>query len=287
MADEITIDLEAGEPDKKAAEKPAKAAEPPAGEDLEEGLKKLQSQLDDERSRRIAAERDAAESRQLEVNARSQSQNDQLNLLTTGIENAKAVGAQLRNEYAEAAAAGDWAKAAEVQEAMAENSGKKIQMESAKKIMEKRGKPEPRQPSDPVESFVSTMTPKSAEWVRSHPEFVHDPKLTRKMLRAHEDALDEGLRADTPEYFKSVEMTLGISKRDEPEGEEPTSAAAAPARKAAPAAAPVSRSGSGAGERPGTVRLTPEEVEVAKMNGLTPEEYAKNKLDLKRDKRIN
>lgn len=289
--DEIKIDLDAPvepavKPEKAAVKEPVVAAEP-AG-DLEEGLANLQKQLESERSLRIAAERDAAESRQLEANARVQSHSDKMGLLNTALENVKATAVTLKAEYAAALAASEFDKAAEIQEAMSENSSRKVQLESGKTILERQGKPQPRLPSDPVEAFVSTMTPKSADWVRANPQFARDPKLTKKMIRAHEDALEEGISADTPEYFKFVERTLGVNKEpikvlDDTKNDEPTSEAAAP-RRAAPPAAPASRSGNGTGDRRNTMTLTRDEVEAAQISGLTPEEYARNKAAIAKQK---
>jgi hypothetical protein len=160
-----------------------------------------------------------------------------------------------------------------------------------------------RAPSDVVEEFVSRIGaefPKSREWLRSHPEYVRDAKLNRKMLRAHEDAMDDGIKADTPEYFQAIERTLGITKpptngsgasHDDPMADAATEVTPTPEqkpqRRAAPAAAPVSRSGGGTGSRPNTVRLTPQEVEMAEMMDMSLEEYARNKVALQKEGKLN
>ena len=59
------------------------------------------------------------------------------------------------------------------------------------------------------------------------------------------------------------------------------------ARKAPPPAAPSSRAASnGTGGR-NTVTLTREEREMASMMGMSPEEYGKNKLALKKEGKLN
>ena len=118
------------------------------------------------------------------------------------------------------------------------------------------------------------MTPKSAAWVRSHPEFVTDAKKNRMMIAAHQLAIGHDLEPDSDEYFESVERTLALRK-EEPAvviDEDPMAAAAKPIVKPSPPAAPVSRSGNGAGGRPNVVTLSADERETAKMNGLTDEE---------------
>jgi len=64
--------------------------------------------------------------------------------------------------------------------------------------------------------------------------------------------------------------------------------AAQPVKRAAPAAAPVSRAGNGGnGSRPNVVKLTPAEVEMAGAMGMTPEEYARNKVALKKEGKLS
>lgn len=300
--DEIKIDLDAidekvAKPAKgapKAADTPEikiEEAAKPAAEVLkpEDGLAKLQKQLDDERAARIESDRRAAESSAAEVAARTESQDNRLHLVTTALEAKKNANAALKSRYMEARAANDLDAEFEIQQEMSKNSAEIIQLESGKKALEAAPKPKPRPSTDPVEQFVSEMSPKSAAWVRSHPEYVRDDKLNRKMIRAHEDAIDDGIKADTPEYFASIERTLGLTtvKIEDPAADDALSAAAAPTRRAAPASAPVTRSGNGAGTRPNVVTLTREEVEMAEMMGQTPEEYAKNKQALKKEGRMN
>jgi hypothetical protein len=62
------------------------------------------------------------------------------------------------------------------------------------------------------------------------------------------------------------------------------SSASRPAPRPAPPAAPVNRSSS---PRNNTVRLSAAEAETAKMFGMTEQEYAKHKLALKREGKIN
>jgi hypothetical protein len=300
QTDEIKIDLDAIDDapkvKKNGAAEPAIKVEPkPAPADPvvlkpEDGLAKLQKQLDDERSAREAAERDAQEARQNEVNARAQSQGDQLALVTTALESVKTSQKGLKADYAAALAAQDFEKVAEIQEQMSDNSARMIQLDAGKKQLEKAPKPVARQPTDMVEQFVSTMTPQSASWVRSHPEYVRDPKLNRRMIRAHEDAIDEGVKADTPEYFASIEKTLGLTQvkvDDTPAGDDALSGAAAATSRRSPPAAPVSRGGNGTGSRPNVVTLSADEVEMAKATGQTPEEYARNKMALRKEGRLN
>ena len=58
-------------------------------------------------------------------------------------------------------------------------------------------------------------------------------------------------------------------------------------RRSAPPAAPVSRSGNGTGSSPNVVRLTSAEREIASMMGMTDKEYAKNKVALQKEGKLN
>ena len=122
--------------------------------------------------------------------------------------------------------------------------------------------------------------------MRRNPQFATDNRLYQKMLAAHNLAVADGIDPDTDDYFASIEDTLRIRSRNE--YEDATSSAAKPLqRRSAPPAAPVSRSGTPTGTRPNRVTLTAEEREMASMMGMTPEEYGRNKLALKKEGRMN
>jgi hypothetical protein len=303
--DEIKIDLD--EIDAKAAAKPAKKttikdetaagaaeAEPaavPTASDTEEGIKKLKKQLADEQAARVAAEQRAREAESGEVRAKTDVQATQLDLVKGAIATVTQSLDVLEGKYAEAASAGDWAAAAKVQREIGTNSARLLQLENGKTQLEKAPKPVIRESSDPVEQFTANMTPRSAAWVRAHPDYVRDARLNRKMIRAHEDAMDEGIKPDTDEYFDAIERRLELRQapaQQDGDTDVALSDAARPTsqRSPAPAAAPVSRSGNGGGSRPNVVRLSAEQREIAKLNGMTDEEYARQVVALKAEGRL-
>jgi hypothetical protein len=255
------------------------------------GLEKLKKQLEDEKTARIAAERHAAESAEAERQARTEVQTSQLDITKTAIDTMKQAQKSLRSEYATAMQAQDFEKVAEIQEAMSDNSAKLLYLENSKSQLEKAPKPIARAPVDPVERFVSTMTPQSAAWVRAHPEYVRDQRKNDEMISAHRIAISRGRAADTPEYFKEIEKVLELGSpvitHADP-ADDPMAAAAqpsaTPSRQAAPPAAPVSRSGNGTGSRSNVYRATPEEVEAAEFSGLSIEEYIRNREAIKKEK---
>jgi hypothetical protein len=83
--------------------------------------------------------------------------------------------------------------------------------------------------ADPVEALAATRTEPTAKWLREHREWVLDPKKNAKLTSAHFDAVGEGLREDTPEYFEHVGRKIGLS--DDRTRESGDGAAARPAMK--------------------------------------------------------
>jgi hypothetical protein len=58
-------------------------------------------------------------------------------------------------------------------------------------------------------------------------------------------------------------------------------------RRQAPPSAPVTRSGTAPGTRPNVVRLSAQEREMAEMMQMTETEYARNKLALQKEGKLN
>jgi hypothetical protein len=310
--EEIAVDLEAA--DTKAAAEAAKKGANGAADDAapeievtkaeekpkndaaaavspEEGLEKLKQQLADEKAGRLAAEQRANDASRAEATARGEVQTSQLDLVKGAIERLTESSDTLEGQYADAMAAQDFKAAAKLQRQMGDNSAKLIQLEAGKKALESAPKPVPRAPADPVEQFAGSLSPASATWVRAHPEFVRDSHKNRQMIAAHELALARGIKVDTPEYFASVEKTLDLSApavaKTDTDPDASADAAQAVGGRAAPAAAPVSRSNGAHGNRPGVVKLTPQEVEMAGIMNMSVEEYARNKVALKKEGKLS
>jgi len=306
--DEIQIDLDEVDAKKKVAggkEESKKdpvevvrtdgAAKADTDSKTEEGLEKLKKQLENETALRIAADRRAQEAAESEARARGEVQGTQLDLIKNALETVAQASKTLKAEYSAALAAQDFDKAADIQEQMSTNAARKLQLEQGKTALEAAPKPQPRAAVDPVDDYVNRIPgeyPRSRAWVRNHPEYVRDAQKNRLMIAAHELALAKGLTADTDSYFDSIEKTLDLQRvAPEPKVEgdgDPMKDAAKPIiKKAPPAGAPVTRAGNGSGQRPNQVTLSAEEVEMAERTGQTVEEYARNKIALKKEGRLN
>ena len=248
----------------------------------------LKAQLDTERAARAAAEARAHEAAEAAYHAKNEAGDTNLQLVINAISTVKSENENLKGFYAQALEAGDYARAADVQAEMAANAAKLLQLENGKTAMEAQPKapaPKPIQ-TDPVEAFASQLTPRSAAWVRAHPQFVRDPKLNQKMIAAHNIALADGIEPDSDEYFGAVEGILfkksALVVDDDDAGDDPMREAAHRAPAAPPPAAPVSR-----GENRNTVRLSAAQREAAELSGMTEQEYAKSVQALKAEGRLH
>lgn len=234
----------------------------------EAGIADLKRQLDEERARRADAERRAAEAAQQAHAARLDKEDTDIQLVSNAIDTLDRETDILKANYAHAMQTGDFRRAAEIQEEMSDNSAKLLQLRNGLEAMKAKPKTPPPQPvnANPVEAFAARLTPRSADWVRAHPEFVTDPAKNRKMIAAHELAVADGLVPDTDAYFTAIEETLRIKPQAKVVEEEATSSAAkvVSRRDAAPAS----------------------EREMAEMMGMKPEDYAKNKLALQKEGKL-
>lgn len=259
----------------------------------EEGIQELKKRLEYEKQARIDAERRAQQANSQINKAYQEVKDTNYQLVTNAIETVKSRAEMLKNAYRESMSVSDFDKAADIQQAMIENDrqlsdlkrGEKALKEQMEESEAQRAKPVAAPAGDPVEQMAQSVSPISARWLRDNRDVLSNQRMIRKMFRAHEDAVDEGIETDTPEYFEFIETRIGIRKHVE-EAPEPLSEAAAPvARKSvSPPAAPVSR---GNGTRPGTVRLSKEQAETAKMIGMSEKDYAKAVLALREEGKLS
>jgi hypothetical protein len=275
--------------DKIVVEEQASVEEQPKELTLEEGVEELKQRLAAAEARAKAAE-DAKHKAEVEAYAaRGTVQETNLQLVSNAIDTLRQSNEIAKANYKAAMSAGDYDAAATYQEEMSGHAAKLLQLEQGKQVLESTPLPvAPVQRStDPVEAFAAQLSPRSAEWVRRHPQFVTDPRLNQKMIAAHNMVMADGGVADSDDYFTEVERLLGVGKAPPAATAEAMSEAAQPtARRATstpPPAAPVSRDTRGGN----IVRLTPEEREMAEMMKMTPEEYAKNKIALKKEGRLH
>lgn len=287
------IEIEIVDPIEKEPEiEIVKAEETPKADEkiisADDGIGELRRQLEAERMGRAEAERRANEAAQAAYQARNEVEDTNLHLVNNAIDTVKRNNDILKAQYRDAMAIGDYDKVAEINDAMGENHARLRDLAAGKEAMERKPKPEaPRLvASNPVEALASQLTPRSAAWVRAHPECATDPRLYQKMIAAHQLAVADGIQPDSDEYFEAVESTMRIAPSRQ-ERVDPMAEAAKPIqRRSAPPAAPVSRNGTGTGSRPNVVRLTSAEREIASMMKMTEQEYAREKMRLQKEGKL-
>ncbi len=301
--DELSLPDEEGEVLKpievKLDDEPAAKKDEPAGGrnatviEPDEGIAALKKQLAEEKERRIneerrrqAAESDAREARTSEAQARTETAENRAHLVTTAISSVTQALEVGQSQYADALAAGDHVRAAAVNREMVVNAAKLATLEQRKVEIEQAPKVQVRQATDPVEKLASQLSPRSAAWVRAHPDYALDAKLNRKMLAAHEIAVASDHAVDTDGYFASIESTLGLHNVTVDVPEDEAAPEAVTPRRGAPASAPVSRSGNGTSHprRSGGYTLTPAQQDAARTCGMSNEQYANVLREMEREK---
>lgn len=258
----------------------------------EEGIQELKRRLESEKQARLEAEKQAYQSNLRAERANNDAKDANYQLVVNAIETLKDRAETLKAAYKEASVVGDADKAAELIDAMTVNSQQLSELKRGEAAMKQAMKeaeeaaqrqpirPVPPTPADAIEQMAQNTSPRSAAWLRENKAHLSTEREIRRMFRAHEDAVDEGIATDTDEYFAFVEGRLGLRKREvaEPVAEAPP----APKRAPQPPPAPVSRSN----QRSNVVRLTREQAEMAQVLGMSDGEYAKHMLALKKEGKI-
>jgi hypothetical protein len=195
----------------------------------------------------------------------------------------------LNAKYAEAMSISDYDGAAKLNQQIVMNSNKMIQIEND---LERAKFAQPEQSNSQIDQIIKQVSRESADWLKQHKSDLDDARMIRKMFRAHEDAVEDGIKPDSDEYFEFIEARLGLSdqksaprrsREAEVDANEPMSAASkATPRQAPPPAAPVERYGS----RPNVIRLNKAQAETAKMLGMTEKEYALNMIALQKEGKL-
>ena len=294
MADEVQVDLEKVEELQKklAAEGGTETTTTveTKPEDVErtneESVDELKKRLAEANQRAADATHRAAQAEGTVHQARTAIHKNQIETINDAIESTGREKDLIKTRLIEAQNAQDWQLAADLNEQFTTMTADIANLKAKKIDVETR--PPPAEPTvqratDPVEGLAHYMdtngAPRAAAWVRAHPEYARDQTKYRRMLAAHNLAETDGHPAETDGYFAAVEKTLGIQPAvaNGAGGAESGAAEATGGRQvsSAPPAAPPSRSGNGSSStRTGRfATLTADEVEIARNNKQTNEEY--------------
>jgi hypothetical protein len=273
-----------GEPVVEIVDDPVNSDDEDSGKDVDKALKKLNKKLEKERKARMEAEAMARQATEQARMATNEASDSNLHLVNGAIESVRRDQEILKANLRDAMAVGDFDKAAEIQETMTSNITNLRQLERGFEEMKQQPRLQPQaapQGELTVDTLIDRVTPRSAEWLRQHRDALPDARSIRVMARAHEDAIDYGIQPESDAYFQFVENRMGINskRRSIPEVENVMSdASSSKQRRSGPPSAPVSRQPIDAPNRPGVIHLTKDEVEAARISGITPQEYYRNKM---------
>ena len=176
-----------------------------------------------------------------------------------------------KKEYREAYDSGDTDKVMEAQERLTQATLK------ADKV--KNFKPTPLQEEKPVVQTQPQPTPQyrpdpSAQaWQQQNQWFGEDEEMTSLALGLHEKLRREGVQVSSQEYYRKIDAT--IRRRFPEKFEEEVEQNERSVARRSLVVAPATRSTSAK-----RVRLNPNEMSVAKKLNLTPEQYAKAKIEM-------
>jgi hypothetical protein len=176
-----------------------------------------------------------------------------------------------KRAYREAYDSGDTDKVMEAQEKLTQATLK------AEKVKNFRP-PTLQEPETPVQMAPQPVPqyrpdPSAQAWQQENPWFGEDEEMTSLALGLHEKLKREGVQVSSQEYYRKIDAT--IRKRFPERFEEEAEQNERPVARKSSVVAPATRSTS-----PKRVRLNPSELNLAKKLNLTPEQYAKAKLEM-------
>jgi uncharacterized protein (UPF0335 family) len=284
--EQIIIDVEDNTPeeDRNKPPLPDKVKEELYNDELEDYSTKVKKKLiqmkklaHDERREKETALREQQEAisfaqRVMEENKRLKSNlnNSEKNVLATVQKAVEMEMNEAKRAYREAYDSGDTDKVMEAQERLTQAT---LKVEKVKNF-----RPQPLQEQEtPVQMQPQPVQqvrpdPSAQAWQQENPWFGEDEEMTSLALGLHERLKREGVAVSSQEYYRRIDAT--IRKRFPEKFEEEAEQETRPSRRSS-VVAPATRTTS-----PKRVRLNPSELNLAKKLNLTPEQYAKAKLEM-------
>ena len=285
--EQIIIDVEDNTPeeDRNKPPLPEKVKEELYNDELEDYSTKVKKKLiqmkklaHDERREKENALREQQEAisfaqRVMEENKRLKSNlnNSEKNVLATVQKAVEMEMNEAKRAYREAYDSGDTDKVMEAQERLTQAP---LKVEKVKNF-----RPQPLQEEEtPVQMQPQRVQqvrpdPSAQAWQQENPWFGEDEEMTSLALGLHERLKREGVAVSSQEYYRRIDAT--IRKRFPEKFEEEAEQETRPTSRKSSVVAPATRTTS-----PKRVRLNPSELNLAKKLNLTPEQYAKAKLEM-------
>ena len=250
------------------------------------GAAELRAQLDAQRQATHQAQQMAAQAAQRAQYAEQQVRGSTVNAIDSALQAAEQQAANFKAEFQAALDAADHRAAAEAQEKLSDARHNLLRLQEQRAYVEaelrqpqqrQQPQPQPQQQPLPVEHIVNSLAqdgyPRSADWLRAHPEWASRPDLLKRVSSASNHLVDNrGLALESDEYFAALEQELGMTQRQR--GDYGQAQRRGPPASAAPTTGSVSlRTGQTAMRS--HVPLTAEQRAAAiEMHGMTEKEFA-------------
>lgn len=285
--DEIEIEVVDDTPPQDRGKKPSEPPEEVTDDELGEYSDKVQKRIKhlskgyhDERRRAEAAMREREEALRyaqqiLEENQRLKGDfnKNQEALVESAKARAVAELEQAKRVYKEAYEAGDAEKVVAAQEAM---TAAKIRAERAA-----AWRPAPLQTQEiPVQPQKSTQEPaadpKALAWREANQWFGSNQEMTSLALGLHHRLVEEGYDPRSDEYYQQINAGMRRRFPEEFDAPEEPKPAVKPRQSVV---APATRS-----TAPKKITLTESQMKIIRTLGITPEQYAKQLIEIERSK---
>lgn len=252
-----------------------------------DGAVELRAQLNAQREATQFAQRQAMEAAQRAQFAEQQMRGSTVVAIDSALEAAQQQAANFKAEFQAALDAADHRAAAEAQEKLSDARHNLLRLQEQRAYVEAEARqPPPQQPppqQQPLrvdqiaQGLAQDGYPRSADWLRSHPEWASRQDLLKRVASASNHLVDNrGLALESDEYFAALEQELGMSQRQSGNRGDygHTQRRAGPAAAAAPTTGSVNLRTGQTGMR-SHIPLTPEQRAAAiEMHGMTEKEFA-------------
>lgn len=281
-------DAPAPEPDLVAGKEEESPRQEEDVEALRQQIEALKAAQDTSKTRAAEAERQAQQAAAQLAAMRQNAEASQYDSVVTMLGAAQMEVDSAKRDIVLAGAAQDYAALADAQERLAAAKAHMIGLEQSKNSYESQAKNPPKPTVEQMIDANTNLSWDERNWLKQHPEAMTDPGKNARLNAAYFEAMDRNLQRGSRDYFEFIEEKLGY--REAPKQQEPVRQQQQQEESSIMVAAPPSKSvpeGSGAGGKKNVFTLTKEEAEVAKLAGITPQEYVKQREALIKQKRIS
>ena len=270
--DPVVVDLNAEESEKGAPKS--------------DGAAQLRAQLDQQRQATYQAQQIAIEAANRAQLAEQRVMGSTVNAIDSAMETAQQQAANFKAEFQAALDAADHRAAAEAQERLSDARHNLLRLQEQRAYVDAearkpqpqiRQQPQPQQPAG-VDQIAHGLAqdgyPRSAEWLRSHPEMGR-PDMLKRIASASNHLVDNrGLALESDEYFAALEQELGMNQRAQRGDYGQAQRRAGPPASAAPTPGSVSLRTGQTGMRSHIPLSAEQRAAAIEMHGMTEKEFA-------------